>query len=104
LAKGDYQSETGDLHRISTASCSRIIHTVCGAINRTIDNIKFPPADMRRVKEGFHSNAQIPNVIGAIDGTLIPIQGHSGAEEPTFVCKNGYHAINVQAVADHKLR
>jgi hypothetical protein len=59
---------------------------------------------MRRVKEGFHSNAQIPNVIGAIDGTLIPIQGHSGAEEPTFVCKNGYHAINVQAVADHKLR
>jgi hypothetical protein len=89
LAKGDYQSETGDLHRISTASCSRIIHTVCGAINRTIDNIKFPPADMRRVKEGFHSNAQIPNVIGAIDGTLIPIQGHSGRKSPPLCAEMG---------------
>jgi hypothetical protein len=59
---------------------------------------------MRRVKEGFHSIAQFPNVIGAIDGTLIPIQGLSGAEEPNFVCRKGYHAINVQAVADHNLR
>jgi hypothetical protein len=42
-------------------------------------------------------------VIGAIDGTLIPIQGLSGAEEPNFVCRKGYHAINVQAVADHNL-
>jgi hypothetical protein len=54
--------------------------------------------------EGFHSIAQFPNVIGAIDGTLIPIQGLSGAEEPNFVCRKGYHAINVQAVADHNLR
>ena len=52
---------------------------------------------MRRVKEGFHSIAQFPNVIGAIDGTLIPIQGLSGGGK-------GYHAINVQAVADHNLR
>jgi hypothetical protein len=97
LPKGDYQSETADLNGISTASCSRIIHTVCGAINRTIDNIKFPPADICPI-------AQFPNVIGAIDGTLIPIQGLSGAEEPNFVCRKGYHAINVQAVADHNLR
>jgi hypothetical protein len=58
---------------------------------------------------GGHTIVTSPSVANcvhssAIDGTLIPIQGHSGAEEPNFVCRNGYHAINVQAVAGHKLR
>ena len=57
-----------------------------------------------KLKEGFHSIAQFPNVIVATYGTLIPIPGLSGAEEPNFVCRKGYHVINVQAVADHNLR
>ncbi|CAC5362618.1 HARBI1 [Mytilus coruscus] len=105
LAKGDYQSEVGDIHGISTSSASRIIHRVCSAINSCISNIQFPrDADLTAVKEGFYRIATFPNVIGAIDGTLIPIQGLSGDDEPNFVCRKGYHAINVQAVVDHKLR
>ncbi|CAC5359021.1 HARBI1 [Mytilus coruscus] len=67
--------------------------------------IQFPrDADLTAVKEGFYRIATFPKVIGAIDGTLIPIQGLSGDDEPNFVCRKGYHAINVQAVVDHKLR
>jgi hypothetical protein len=49
-------------------------------------------------------------ILLSLDGELdhcmemLPIQGLSGAEEPNFVCRKGYHAINVQAVADHNLR
>ncbi|CAC5388145.1 HARBI1 [Mytilus coruscus] len=66
-------------------------------------SISTRDADLTAVKEGF-IGLPFPNVIGAIDGTLIPIQGLSGDDEPNFVCRKGYHAINVQAVVDHKLR
>lgn len=30
----------------------------------------------------FHTVARIPNCVGAVEGTLIPIKGMSGLEEP----------------------
>lgn len=47
--------------------------------------------------------AHFPNVVGAIDGTLIPIQGMSADDEPNFICRKGFPAINVQGVVDAKL-
>ncbi|CAC5397207.1 HARBI1 [Mytilus coruscus] len=77
LAKSDYLSEVADLHGISIASASRVVHSVCAAICERIQNIKFPreEAEQRRVKEMFYDISSFPNVLGAIDGTLIPIQG-----------------------------
>ncbi|CAC5400461.1 unnamed protein product [Mytilus coruscus] len=56
LAKGDYLSEVADLHGISIASASRVVHSVCAAICERIQNIKFPreEAEQRRVKEMFY--------------------------------------------------
>ncbi|XP_052268053.1 putative nuclease HARBI1 isoform X1 [Dreissena polymorpha] len=70
-----------------------------------MDTIHFPitAEDFRRVKTGFFRLGKIPNVIGAVDGTLIPIIAPSEAEE-VYVCRKGYHAINVQAVVDHEMR
>jgi hypothetical protein len=45
----------------------------------------------------------LTNVIGVIDGTLIPIIAPKD-NEADFVCRKGFHAINVQAVADDSLR
>ena len=45
----------------------------------------------------------MPNVIGAIDGILIQIIAPKD-NEADFVCRKGFHAINVQAVADDYLR
>ena len=60
--------------------------------------------ELKQVKNGFHSIANFPNVAGAIDGTLIPIQGMASEDESSFVCRKGFHAINVQAVVDSELR
>lgn len=50
----------------------------------------------------FYEIARFPKVIGAVDGTLIPIRSPH-KEEHLFVCHKGYHAINVMAVCDAKL-
>ena len=85
------------------ASASRIITKVTNAICDTLHNINFPD-DLNTVKEGFYRIANFPNIVGAIDGTLIPIQGMSGEEEPNFVCRKGFHAINCQGIVDANLR
>ncbi|CAC5396666.1 HARBI1 [Mytilus coruscus] len=87
LAKGDYLSEIADIHGISIASSSRIVHTVCDAICRRLHNIKFPtdPAQQRDSKEKFYKICKFPKVLGAIDGTLIPIQGMAGVDEPNYM-------------------
>jgi hypothetical protein len=62
--------------------------------------------EMQEIKEGFYDIAEFPNIIGAIDGTLIAIQGMKsmGLVENDFVCRKGFHALNVQAVVDADLR
>ena len=47
--------------------------------------------------------ARVPNVLGAVDGTLIKILAPSKNEQ-SYVCRKGFHALNVQAVADSSLR
>nr|XP_019924707.2 putative nuclease HARBI1 [Crassostrea gigas] len=106
LAKGDYLSEVADLHGVSVPSSSRILHSVCLALCQQLNNITFPstPEEQKRVKDGFYKIAHFPNVVGAIDGTLIPIQGMSGDDEPHFICRKGFPSINVQGVVDADLR
>lgn len=106
LAKGDYLSEVADLHGVSVPSASRIIHSVCPALCRQLNSINFPTTadELKRVKDGFYKIAHFPNVIGTIDGTLIPIQGMSGDDEPNFICRKGFPSINVQGVVDADLR
>ncbi|CAC5377296.1 HARBI1 [Mytilus coruscus] len=104
-AKGDFYSEVGDLHGISRASVSRCVMRVSHAIVRDIDNIKFPTtkAELSKIKKGFYNIAKVPNVIGAVDGTLIPIIAPK-ENEPVYVCRKGYHSLNIQAVVGHEMR
>ena len=68
------------------------------------DYITFPtdPGDIRKVKAGFFNKTEFPNVIGVIDGTLIPIKAPSD-DEPLYVCLKWYHALNIQVVCDSEL-
>ncbi|XP_052229485.1 putative nuclease HARBI1 isoform X5 [Dreissena polymorpha] len=105
LAKGDFYSEVGDLQGISRSSVSRSISVVVAALDRKLKTINFPTSneELRIVKTGCFRIGKIPKVVGAVDGTLIPIIAPSEAEE-VYVCRKGYHALNVQAVVDHQMR
>jgi hypothetical protein len=105
LAKGLFYSEAGDLHGISKSSVCVAMDRVLTSLCRRLDNIRFPTneADLKTTKTAFHGLAGFPNVVGAVDGTLIKIQAPP-VNEAAFVCRKGFHAFNVQAVADTNLR
>nr|XP_034327180.1 putative nuclease HARBI1 [Crassostrea gigas] len=106
LAKGDYLSETTDIHGISKSSGCLAVHRVVDAVCKALQNIEFPTRreHISRTKASFYKIAGFPNVIGAIDGTQIPIQGMGTDDEHLYVCRKGFHSINVQAVVDADLR
>lgn len=105
LAKGEYLSETSDIHGISKSSASRIVGRVCEALTIRLEQIKMPTGSaVNETKRNFYDVSHFPNVIGCIDGTLIPIKGPNGPDEASYVCRKGYHAINVQAVCNAEMR
>jgi len=58
---------------------------------------------MAATKNDFFRVARLPNCLGAVDGTLIPILAPHNRED-IYVCRKGYHAINVQAVVRPDMR
>ena len=79
---------------------------VIDALNNSLQNIQFPsdPTDLVRVKADFMKVADFPNVVGAIDGTLIPILGMQSDDEHVFVSRKGFHAINMQGIVTADLK
>ena len=105
LAKGFFFSECGDIHGISKASVCTSMDAVLSSICQRLNNIHFPTTaeDMQKTKVDFFKMVRVPNVLGAVDGTLIKILAPSKNEQ-SYVCRKGFHALNVQAVADSSLR
>ncbi|XP_058189686.1 protein ALP1-like [Rhododendron vialii] len=64
------------------------------------------PAGRRRLGEttqAFEELTSLPNICGAIDGTLVKIHSLPAEIDPsTYHCRHGFPAVNVQLVADHK--
>jgi len=83
-----------------------MFHKVVSALDHHLRNVNFPATanDISITKRDFFRVAGIPNCLGAVDGTLIPILAPPGNEEAVFVCRKGYHAINCQAVVDAHMR
>ena len=106
LRKGSFVSECGNLHGISKSSVCRAVEDVTTSIYANglkISNSQVGTKTYWILKEFFFTIAVLPNVIGSIDGILIPIIAPKD-NEADFVCRKEFHAINVQAVADDYLR
>lgn len=50
----------------------------------------------------FYTIAGMPRVIGAVDGSLIPIRAPNN-QEHLYMCHKGFHAINTMAVCNAQL-
>ncbi|XP_041366717.1 putative nuclease HARBI1 [Gigantopelta aegis] len=64
-----------------------------------------PAADeIALAKRQFYDRFGFPCIISLIDGSQVPIHGpFPPANEAVYVCRKGYHAINVQIVCDANL-
>jgi hypothetical protein len=106
-AKGLFQRDLQGITGISQSKLSRVIHDVSKVIAaRSREFIRMPQneGELQSIKQGFYGLAEFPNVIGAIDGTLINIQAPTGPTEPLYVGRKGNHCINVQVVCDANMK
>lgn len=102
-ACGSYQTVVGDSVGVHKSSVCRIVQKVTDRLVQLRNQyILFPSTRnaIQETKEGFHPLGQFPNVVGAIDGTLISVKAPS-VNEHLYV--SGGHSINVLAVCDSKL-
>lgn len=106
LSSGSFQWMVGRSCGLSQPSASRAVTMVTEMLcKRTHDYIRFPTSqhEINAIKQSFHTFANFPNVIGAIDGTHIAIKSPKIGEE-AFVNRKGVHTINVQAVCDADMK
>ena len=106
LASNSYQQGIAETFKISQSSVSRCIALVVDKlVSKAAQFIQFPhtTAERRYVQQGFSEIAGFPSVVGCIDGTHISILRPT-VDEAQYVCRKGYHSINVQAVCDHKCK
>lgn len=105
LRSGSFQWCLGSLGGISQSSVSRHINSCLDYSLKLSSSVIHFPESIRKfnqVKQQFFDIAGFPNVIGLIDGTLIPIKAPV-QNEAIYVCRKQYHAINAQVIAgpDH---
>ncbi|XP_014666971.1 PREDICTED: putative nuclease HARBI1 [Priapulus caudatus] len=58
---------------------------------------------LAEIKVGFYRKWQFPGVIGCVDGTHVAIRTPPRNED-VFVCRKGFHSINIMLIDDHKNR
>ena len=90
----------GDGLGLSKSSVSKTVTTVTPLLLQLMKSILvFPktPEEIQLANQQFYDIDNIPRVIGIIDGTLIPVLSPK-VNEPLYICRKGYPAINVQVV------
>ncbi|XP_041039649.1 putative nuclease HARBI1 isoform X2 [Carcharodon carcharias] len=106
FACGSLQSDTGDMCNISQSAARTCIHQVTEAIfRRASDFIHFDmsPVRMKERSLAFYEIAGFPEVIGAIDGTHVPLKPPK--DQPvSFVNRKGFHSLNVMIVCDAQMK
>jgi nuclease HARBI1 len=102
LRSGSFQWMIGGDCGISQPSASRIINACCDhTLTFAKDVVNFPTTilNINKIKQDFHDIAKIPNTIGIVDGTHMPIIAPKD-NEPIFVNRKQYHSISCQVVAN----
>ncbi|XP_013144283.1 PREDICTED: putative nuclease HARBI1 [Papilio polytes] len=97
-ATGNFQMVTGDLIQLSQPTVSRIVKKVSRLICFKIRQfIKFP-SNLEMIKQQFYGISHFPGIIGAVDGTHIPIQNPGGPHAEVYRNRKKFFSINTQIV------
>ncbi|MCO5607458.1 hypothetical protein L7F22_061654 [Adiantum nelumboides] len=105
LASGSNLQVVADLYGMSVAAAQKVVIEFCDAVHKSGLHdlyIKWPSSiRMRSLATGFEQIQGIPNVIGAVDGSHIPIIAPRRHHEDYFNCK-GFHSVILQMVMTAK--
>lgn len=95
----------GDRFNMSKSSLSVSSERVINALNMIAPEvITWPRGDkLIEIKNSFEKMAGISNIIGAIDGTFIPIKAPSEDSE-VYITRKCNYAITLQAICDSSLK
>ena len=102
LATGISYRTVGLTFGIGRCTAMNVKDEFCSALmRRANDFIKFPKAEAetRQAIQKFQDISHFPQVVGALDGSRIPIKAPN--EEPNeYVNRKSFHSIVLQGVAD----
>ncbi|XP_065674090.1 putative nuclease HARBI1 [Hydra vulgaris] len=93
-----------DTSNVSQPSCCRIIHQFCKFfIQHYFHLVKWydNQEDIDEAKKKYLQSYGVKGLLGIIDGTMMQIKGVSGADEPAYICRKGYPALDCQVVVDY---
>ena len=93
----------GERFDMSKSSLSECFFRIVKALNGIMKRFIFWPQDLERVHRKFERSAGLKNVIGAIDGTFIPMKAPNKDPE-IYRTRKMYHAITLQAICDADLK
>lgn len=99
-AHGTSFRSLGEQYGIGIGTVSRIIHYVTNAIIECYSGLIQMPVtreECSQISFSFYEVADMPNIVGCVDGCLIPIQRPS-RNEHVFVSRKGFHAMNAMFV------
>ena len=104
---GNQESYRGvaDRFGISKGSLHIYVMTTCKILSALQkDYIKWPSVrELPAISAGFQQRCQFPGVVGAVDGTYIPIPGPSDHRD-AYINRKGFPSMHLQVVCDSKLR
>ncbi|XP_016665078.1 putative nuclease HARBI1 [Acyrthosiphon pisum] len=105
LATPDSYRSVGEKFDMGKSSLSVSFFRIINLLIMNASNVIIWPhgEEMERQKELFFRMASIPNVIGAVDGTFIPIKAPKQDAE-VYVTRKCNYAITLQAITNAELK
>lgn len=104
LATGNSMQSIADLYRIGLSSSQAAVSQFCGAMKSVLLKkfIRWPSsAVMEKFAQEFQNLHQIPYVVGAVDGSHIPIIAPR-LHAADYYNRKGFHSILLQGVVSSK--
>ncbi|KAI4463258.1 hypothetical protein MML48_4g00000705 [Holotrichia oblita] len=105
LATPDSYRSVGKRFNMGKASLSNSFTLIINALNKIAPNIiSWPTFDkIPDVIQGFHRISGVNNVVGAIDGTFIPIKAPV-VDPEVYITRKSNYAMTLQAVCIRNLK